>query len=65
MSELAVGMYLGTENRIAKMERFKYGWRMTDTTGAVYKSTEFPDGLKATTHEEPDVDKRPRTPWPA
>ena len=61
---LAVGMHLGTENRIRKMERFKYGWRMADTTGAVYKSTDFPNGLRATDHIEPDVTKRPVVPWP-
>ena len=58
-------MYLGTHNRIRKMERFKYGWRMTDTTGAVYKSPDFPNGMRATPHLEPDVDKRPYVPWPA
>lgn len=61
---LAVGMYLGTHCRIAKMERFKYGWRMTDTTGAVYKSTDFPNGLRATVCIEPNVEKRPYVQWP-
>lgn len=63
--ELAVGMYLGTECKIARMVRFKYGWKMTDTTGAEYRQPDFPDGLRATPHIEPDVTKRPRVPWPA
>lgn len=66
MSEhLKVGMWLGTENRIVSLRPIgKRQWVAKDSTGAEYRSTRLPDGLRATDHIEPDVSKRGRVPWP-
>ena len=63
--ELRVGLWLGTQNRVRHLRRLKRGWRLTDTTGAVYDQSVYPEGLRATEDVEPDVSKRPRVRWPA
>ena len=61
---MQVGQYLGSENRIARMTHFKYGWKMRDSTGEEYKQPDFPEGMRTSDIAESCVDK-PRTPWPA
>ncbi len=69
---LKVGMWLGTENRVKKLTYVKRGngaqgptgWRLVDSTCEVYHQRDLPDGMKATTHKEPNVNARPRVPWP-
>ncbi len=78
MSErvLAVGQWLGTENRVREMRYLKtWGWTMTDTTGAQY-AERMPRrcnpylrsvhslGLRTTDVPERDPNLRPLTPWP-
>ena len=61
---LRVGLWLGTMNRITKMEQFKYGWRLTDETGSRYRQPDWPDGMQATDYIEREPAKRPKVPWP-
>lgn len=65
---LAVGQWLGTGNKIVKMQRFRYGWKATDSTEATYRQPDFPDGLFTADTPTPGnvlmLDGRERTPWP-
>ncbi len=60
---LAVGMWLGTHNRIKAMDHFRYGWRATDQIGASFRQDCFPNGLRASDRAESCVGL-PRRPWP-
>jgi hypothetical protein len=61
---ITIGQWLGMSNRVSRMELFKYGWKMTDATGATYRQPDFPDGLR--TWDEPTDGRTdtPVTPWP-
>ena len=60
---IEVGQWLGTHNRISKMERFPYGWRATDSLGTTYRQTAFTNGLYVGEHPN-TIDREKRTPWP-
>lgn len=66
-SELRIGLWLGSGNRI---ERLTYGstgwWTATDTTGVPYDQRDIPGGLHASEQCESgtEIARRPRVPWP-
>ena len=64
MSALQVGMWLGTENRIARLQERAYGWLAVDSTGAQYRQDDNPRGLPATDEPQADASARPYVPWP-
>lgn len=64
---LAVGQWLGTENKIIRMGRYrKRGWYVTDSTGETYTSVDYPEGLKTADDRVSGtlIADRGRTPWP-
>ncbi len=61
---LREGLWLGSENRIVAMKLFKYGWRVTDSTGEHYSQKDFREGLKAATEPTDGLTLTIRIPWP-
>ena len=59
---MEVGQWLGIQNKIAKMEQFKYGWKMTDWLGDTYRQPDFPDGIQTGDKPVSQVDNERRTP---
>ena len=39
-------LWLGTENFIISVKRYRYGLKVTDATTATYRQPDFPEGLK-------------------
>jgi hypothetical protein len=62
-SELTVGQWLGTHNRITSLVQYAYGWKATDSTDATYRQDFMPDGLKVA-DVAMDCTNQPITPWP-
>lgn len=60
---LAVGQWLGTDNKIVKMQEYKYGWKAWDSTGVTYRQPEFPYGLRTADRPQSCIGEF-RTEWP-
>ena len=60
---IAVGQWLGTENKIVKMHRYQYGWKAWDSTGTTYRQPAFPGGLRTADRPQSCISEL-RTGWP-
>ena len=64
MSALHEGMWLGTGNRIVRLQELKSGWKATDSTGATYLQMYMKDGMLAADVPTDGAKITERVPWP-
>lgn len=62
---LAAGQWLGTGNKIIRVERNGNGWTVVDSTGSKITSQMYPGGLKTWDTPTPGTTPAPLTPWPS